>query len=738
MHSLREQFLFLVVFPIVAAGFVPSAVASDGVLSYRSSALTQATAVTLRRSGPKLVLTDDVTHRVLVSAPAATTRKFVMRGLDGPHDDTLTVDVTGISLPEGIDYDGGLGGFDSLNLVGTGVRRTTQDPVAGILWVDDLQIRYANLEPITDSTAAATLTITGTAAAEAISITDGAAGFTRVQIGANEYIDFQNKTAVTIDGGGGGDTVTINNPNPAAGWTTLLLTNVGTVSQTGPLKVPNVAVNATGDVSLDWVNPVTFVAENLISAFAANSSGGSVSLITIGPMQVTTILGVTGITTPTGVVNIHMARGGGQDLTINSNISAGGGTTSTTALWLEAPGSLLTNNASISATTQSHTWLAAGKMNLNPGTVNAGAGSVTLDFLAAFGPIGGPIDIGSTTDTATNTLELSNAELNTITADSIVIGDLPYLASAITISNPISLLHANFFGLFSQGGYTATGSGSVTVPNFFISDFQSSTPRTWTISGTSVTVSPGNPIPYTATSALFNGSLGSDTFNVTPSATVPITVSGFFPNPPTLPGDTLNVNVSGTTSPVLTKSSSSSGLSGNYTFGNRQTVTFDSMETLVGPDLAVAKTVSGTDQAGNATYAITLSNNGAAATNVALTDPLPAGSTFVSLAQTSGPAFSCTTPAVGFGGTVTCTIASFAPGGAAAFTLVLQRGTLATISNTATASDFEPDVNTANDAATATASFAFSATSIPTLGEWEMMLLALTVALFGLFAIKRA
>jgi len=70
-------------------------------------------------------------------------------------------------------------------------------------------------------------------------------------------------------------------------------------------------------------------------------------------------------------------------------------------------------------------------------------------------------------------------------------------------------------------------------------------------------------------------------------------------------------------------------------------------------------------------YSITVFNDGPdAAVSVALTDTLPGTMTFVSIAQNSGPAFDCTSqPAVGSGGTVTCTIATLASGTTSTFTL---------------------------------------------------------------------
>ena len=68
------------------------------------------------------------------------------------------------------------------------------------------------------------------------------------------------------------------------------------------------------------------------------------------------------------------------------------------------------------------------------------------------------------------------------------------------------------------------------------------------------------------------------------------------------------------------------------------------------------------------TWTLTATNsNGGDLESAVLTDPLPAGTTFVSLAAPGG--WSCTTPAVGGTGTVSCSIAPW-PAGSAVFTLV--------------------------------------------------------------------
>ena len=76
------------------------------------------------------------------------------------------------------------------------------------------------------------------------------------------------------------------------------------------------------------------------------------------------------------------------------------------------------------------------------------------------------------------------------------------------------------------------------------------------------------------------------------------------------------------------------------------------------------------------------------AQTVALTDPLPADTTFVSDTQTAGLPFTLTGPAVGGTGTISDTIATLPLGDSATFTVVLlvspSTPSLTTITNTAT------------------------------------------------------
>jgi uncharacterized repeat protein (TIGR01451 family) len=113
-------------------------------------------------------------------------------------------------------------------------------------------------------------------------------------------------------------------------------------------------------------------------------------------------------------------------------------------------------------------------------------------------------------------------------------------------------------------------------------------------------------------------------------------------------------------------------------------------------DLTINKTGPASANAGtDITYTVTLTNAGpSAAANVSLTDTVPANTTFVSESQTNGPIFSCTTPAAGGTGTITCTIGSL-PVGSAAFSITvhINPGATGSVTNTANAATPTPDPN---------------------------------------------
>lgn len=135
----------------------------------------------------------------------------------------------------------------------------------------------------------------------------------------------------------------------------------------------------------------------------------------------------------------------------------------------------------------------------------------------------------------------------------------------------------------------------------------------------------------------------------------------------------------------------------------------DTETTTVGVAADLSVTLNDTDDPVNAgtgyAYALNVVNAGpSVASNVSLSLPLPAGTAFAALSAPGG--WTCTSPAVGSNGIVTCTLASFGAGDSASFTVnVAVDGGVAggtVLSATATVSAVTPDPASGNNTDTET------------------------------------
>jgi uncharacterized repeat protein (TIGR01451 family) len=97
---------------------------------------------------------------------------------------------------------------------------------------------------------------------------------------------------------------------------------------------------------------------------------------------------------------------------------------------------------------------------------------------------------------------------------------------------------------------------------------------------------------------------------------------------------------------------------------------------------------------GNITWTMVVTNNGPSAdTGVTISDPMPAGNTFVSASSTQG---TCTGGAI-----LTCDIGDMAAGASVTITLVTTPSQAGTQTNTVVVSGDKPETNVANNTATA-------------------------------------
>ncbi len=226
-----------------------------------------------------------------------------------------------------------------------------------------------------------------------------------------------------------------------ANTSTLHLISGGAVSQSAAITVPKLAMEAGGNLALGmWTNDVDVV--------AAYTSAGFISFGDLDGFTVGTVDGVSGLTTNSGSVNLA-SRG---NLTIDNTpaLNDVAGTGSVSMMIDNVEGMLtLASGANVYSPGGTHYYV-ANKMNL-AGTIQAGEQPVVLRPLQNTQLV----DLGSVTDTAFMTLELSDAELDRVMAAEVQIG-MDTSSSPITISQPIDLTNTGVLRLITGGDVLQT------------------------------------------------------------------------------------------------------------------------------------------------------------------------------------------------------------------------------------------------------------------------------------------
>ncbi|HYV82167.1 MAG TPA: PQQ-dependent sugar dehydrogenase [Pyrinomonadaceae bacterium] len=253
-----------------------------------------------------------------------------------------------------------------------------------------------------------------------------------------------------------------------------------------------------------------------------------------------------------------------------------------------------------------------------------------------------------------------------------------------------------FYAAGNQANNDGNTSGDNIYKTFVVSAPASTTPDfAVSVSPSSRSVVPGGVALYTVTVTPLAGFTGQ--VNLTATNLPTGTTAEFSPTP-------VNITDANSQTATLTLTTSSNTPVGNHSFdinavSGSTSHSIQATLNVVNPasaDLSATKTASpNPGQTGvPLSYRIIATNNGpAVATNVIVTDTLPAGLTFVSATATQG---NCNGTA-----TVNCNLGSLAVGGSAVVTIIVTPTSAGQITNSANVAGTEPDPDATNNTASA-------------------------------------
>jgi uncharacterized repeat protein (TIGR01451 family) len=513
----------------------------------------------------------------------------------------------------------------------------------------------------------------------------------------------------------------VDTPDPVTPGSNLTYTiNVANV---GPSNAAGVVFSDTVPANTTFVSLATFADFNCTmpavggtgaitctkpSAFVANTSGNFTLVVNVNPSTATgaVITNTAGIATTTpdplgtnntatatttagvGSADISIAKTDSPDpVTAGTNLSYaitvtnGGPTNASTVTWSDT----LPTGTTFVSLAQPGGWTcttpapgATGAVNCSIATLGVTSAAFTLTVRVDPALLGGTtITNTATANTATTDPNPNNGSATTTT---LVAASADVSVSKLDTPDPVTP------GTNLTYTIAVTNNGPSTATTVSLND---------TIPANTTFVSLATPLNWTCPTTPAVGGTGA------------IVCSTASMNPGDISTFTLVVAVSPSLAngAVITNSATVATTTADPGAGNN-TATATTTVGVGSADVRIAK-VDNPDpvNAGsNITYTITATNNGPTnAASTTVSDTLPANTTFVSMTPPAG--WTCTTPAAGATGTVSCTNASFASGNAA-FSLVVRvnpataNGTV--ISNTATISSTTADPVPGNESATAT------------------------------------
>ena len=523
---------------LCALSLASAAVAHGGprarLLFTANSSVRGANHLLLRRSGPLVQLVDTDTHTIVRESVYALTSGVSITGASGRVDNTLTLDFSRgpLAMANGIHFDGGTGGYNTLDLRGghfAHAQHTATGPHSGLMALDGTRISYAEIAPISDTVPAASYTLNVSAASINVNVVDGpevlGAKTTQINDGGSssfELTNIANKKSVTVHAMLGGDTITLNNPHPGAGMESIALTGAAEETPTEVHTVFNVIGLAV---------PLTV-------------QGGGYDTANIGAGSLAGILAPVGITDPTSFIALNVDDS--ADATGRAAHVASEGATDTILGLGPAP---ITANVSdlaslaLSAGTGNNAITFAGAGESVPATLNTGAGSDAVNVQATAGPLA---------------VHGQNGR------DTLTVG----LAGSVQgIRAPVSIDNA-------------LGSTALTLDDSADGHARSATVNSSTVNG----LAPAAVSYANVPSLTVKGAAGGTAFTVAPSAATTDSIAGGGASA----GNALTMNLSGTASASLAASAAGTGVNGAWTFANRGPVNFSGMHSLNPTALSIA------------------------------------------------------------------------------------------------------------------------------------------------------
>lgn len=390
---------------------------------------------------------------VASDAPGAT---WQIQGANGVADRLTVQNPEGGVLPAHVTFAGGDGdGVDSLDLVGGHADSggaTATGPGSGSFvhhsGADTLTVDYSGLEPTTDTVPQSSYTVTYGPGDDAITIDNGATdgdGVVSVDTPTTESIEFANKTNVTIDGGGGNDTVAIDNSDAPTG----LLGTMTVMTAAHPSTSTIVGAANYGSATL-MLNTSGGVADT--NGSATNVLAARLGIDAVGKITLDTNVGLGGnieadsINGPIDIENLGDVTIGGVSASLHGlHVAGGGGVRFATAGSLtlddatgpEAVSSDVGGDVELTATRgiattagQDAARAPSGAVTLDAQSFAIAPGSeIVADRFASF-VSSGAIDVGGTGPGAA----LSDAELDEVTAPILDI-----TAADVDVTAPVSV-----------------------------------------------------------------------------------------------------------------------------------------------------------------------------------------------------------------------------------------------------------------------------------------------------------